>query len=162
MYCKCCRYDLRGQTNDRCPECSESFEPGNPKTYSLTKPVFLGLEARRIRTFLWVNLAWGMPLIVLLNLNAYQSRNHDGVRSHPNLTWYTAKLRSVAKEWSIQRGLDPNKTDFDLEEAETRLDVWIDRRALRQRNEWGFWTGSSLWVPWLIVSVMLLGILRSR
>lgn len=162
MYCKYCRYDLRGQSNDRCPECGEWFEPGNPKTYCLTKPVFLGVEARHIRTFLSVNLVWCVPVIVILNMNSYLPRHYDGVRSHPNTAWYEAKFRSVVKEWHIQRELDPNRSDFDLEEAETRLDGWFDRRAVRQRNEWWFWTDSELWVPWLIVSVMLLGVLRGR
>lgn len=162
MYYRYCRYDLRGQTNERCPECGEWFEPGNSKTNSLTKPVFLGFEARHVRAFLWVNLAWSVPLILLLDLNAYGSRHHHGTRSHPNPAWYSTTLEKITREWAIQRELDPNRSDFDVEEAEARLDVWIDRRALLQRNEWGFWTGSGLWVPWLIVSVMLLGVLRSR
>lgn len=162
MYCKRCRYDLRGQTNDRCPECGEWFDPGNPKTYSLTRPVFLGLEARHIRSFLWANLAWSVPLIVLLDLNAYHSRHSDGTRSHPNPAWYRSQFKSIALEWFLQRELDPNRSDFDVEKAATQLDIWIDRRSWRRRNEWDYWTSSTLWVPWLVVGVTLLGAMRSR
>ena len=33
MYCSKCKYDLKGLTEHRCPECGQPFEPDNPMTY---------------------------------------------------------------------------------------------------------------------------------
>lgn len=33
MYCRRCRYDLRGNTSRTCPECGREFDPANPKTF---------------------------------------------------------------------------------------------------------------------------------
>ncbi len=30
MYCRKCRYDLKGSPGHRCPECGHEFEPTNP------------------------------------------------------------------------------------------------------------------------------------
>lgn len=38
MRCRKCGYDLRGQEEDRCPECETEFRPDDPTTY-LTTPV---------------------------------------------------------------------------------------------------------------------------
>jgi hypothetical protein len=36
IYCRGCRYPLRGLDTCRCPECGQPFEPGNPRTYFIT------------------------------------------------------------------------------------------------------------------------------
>lgn len=36
MYCKRCRYDLRSQTDGRCPECGRGFDPSDPRSYLRT------------------------------------------------------------------------------------------------------------------------------
>lgn len=33
MYCRNCEYNLRGQTESRCPECGEAFDPADSSTY---------------------------------------------------------------------------------------------------------------------------------
>jgi hypothetical protein len=33
MYCRKCRYDLRGSAELRCPECATPFDPGDSHTY---------------------------------------------------------------------------------------------------------------------------------
>lgn len=33
MYCHNCQYDLRGQTDPRCPECGRGFDPCDPSTF---------------------------------------------------------------------------------------------------------------------------------
>jgi hypothetical protein len=35
-YCLGCRYNLRGLTEPRCPECGRAFDPGDPRTWSTT------------------------------------------------------------------------------------------------------------------------------
>lgn len=162
MYCRTCKYDLRGQVEHRCPECGEWFEPGNPKTYSLTKPLLLGIEARHFRVFLWVTLACGVPLLAFYDVNKFHLRHFDGVRSHPNPAWHASTFRHIVWDWAFQRGVYPNKSDFDLDAARTTLKSLLDRRSLQQLVAWNFWTSSALWAPWLITSIMLLGALRSR
>jgi hypothetical protein len=34
IYCLTCRYDLRGLTSNRCPECGRAFDPGLASTYT--------------------------------------------------------------------------------------------------------------------------------
>ncbi len=35
-YCRRCSYPLRGLPEQRCPECGQAFDPGDPKTYTRT------------------------------------------------------------------------------------------------------------------------------
>lgn len=162
MYCRTCKYDLRGQVEPRCPECGRGFEPGNPKTYSLTKPILLGIEARHLRVFLWVTLACGVPLLAFYDVNKFHLRHFDGVRIQPNPAWHSSTFQTIVLDWALQRGVYPNNSDFDLDMARTTLNRLLDRRSLHQLSEWNFWTSSALWVPWLTMSIMLLGALRSR
>ena len=34
IYCLTCRYELRGLTSTRCPECGRPFDPASPSTYT--------------------------------------------------------------------------------------------------------------------------------
>src|SRR4051812_17679809 len=34
IYCLNCHYDLRGLSENRCPECGRSFDPGRPSTFA--------------------------------------------------------------------------------------------------------------------------------
>jgi predicted amidophosphoribosyltransferase len=38
MYCKTCRYDLRGLPEPRCPECGNEFDPNDASTYYAELP----------------------------------------------------------------------------------------------------------------------------
>src|SRR4051794_35464190 len=42
--CFGCGYALRGLTSDRCPECGRGFDPADPRTMNLGRP--LGFAAR--------------------------------------------------------------------------------------------------------------------
>jgi len=37
MRCKHCRYRLDGLADNRCPECGEAFDPGDPDLYDLIR-----------------------------------------------------------------------------------------------------------------------------
>jgi hypothetical protein len=39
MFCKACRYELRGLSAHRCPECGRGFNPVDPGTFAATRSV---------------------------------------------------------------------------------------------------------------------------
>lgn len=68
MYCKDCRYDLRGLEADRCPECGREFDPADARTYDrfssrIRGLVAPGIGARATIAFL-VLLIWSMTVII--------------------------------------------------------------------------------------------------
>jgi len=68
MYCKGCRYDLRGLEADRCPECGREFDPADARTYDRFSSRLRGLAApgivaRATIAFL-VLLIWSMTVII--------------------------------------------------------------------------------------------------
>lgn len=59
MYCRRCRYDLRGNTSRTCPECGRAFDPANPKTFRRSAG---SLRWRRV----WAIGKYPLALLVLL------------------------------------------------------------------------------------------------
>jgi hypothetical protein len=33
LFCKACKYELRGAASRRCPECGRPFDPADPRTF---------------------------------------------------------------------------------------------------------------------------------
>ena len=61
MYCRRCQYLLRELTQSVCPECGQSFDPDDPKTFSWS-PV--NPRRQRIRS-IWIAAVMGVAVVVI-------------------------------------------------------------------------------------------------
>ncbi len=48
MFCRTCKYDLKGATEDRCPECGHPFDPADPRSTLQTRHQVLVHTARDV------------------------------------------------------------------------------------------------------------------
>ncbi len=69
--CQKCGYCLRGLCDPRCPECGTSFDPSDPKTYTVGRPGSFVNSRWKLLTSCSVlavvgNLVLGFPLRVLV------------------------------------------------------------------------------------------------
>jgi|GEM_PF-3600047 len=62
MYCRNCRYPLKGLESEACPECGHSFSPDDPTSYTTTP-----------QSFHWINTAVGFALLIFVLIWALRS-----------------------------------------------------------------------------------------
>lgn len=57
MFCRRCKYDLRGTDGPRCPECGQGFDPTDARSYRLTLEPWWRRRVKHLRH------VWLLPLI---------------------------------------------------------------------------------------------------
>src|SRR6266567_4363945 len=69
-FCQACGYSVRGLTAHRCPECGRRFDPADPSTMSIARPL------RRWQRLLLVPIGWPTALLAVFGTGAivYLSR----------------------------------------------------------------------------------------
>ncbi len=135
MYCKCCRYDLRGQVETRCPECGHAYCPSDPNTYLSENRHPLLVVVRQVRravTFPPTLLTLGFiilmsgPLLLVPQLSSGPSLSLRGISQR--------NLKSIVTEWMIQRCDQPSSGHFDFAQVKDqlppRLSAWTDQSIL--------------------------------
>lgn len=167
MYCKCCRYDLRGQVETRCPECGQVYCPDDPNSYLRKIPGPLHIVAGQVRgavtlsptllTLGFVILMSGalVFLALLPQLSCGPSLSLMGLSRN--------NLDIIVTEWMIQRWSIPSGGPFDFTRAKDqlppRLSPWTDQsiyyarfsrtRAFRRHAWWiyALFIYSALMIP---------------
>ena len=138
MYCKRCRYDLRGQVETRCPECGHTYCSSDPNSYLSENRHPLLVVARQVRkavTFPPTLLTLGFiilmsgPLLLLPQLSSGPSLSLRGISLR--------NLNSIVTQWMIQRYDHPSSVPFDFAQAKNqlppRLSAWTDQSILYAR-----------------------------
>ena len=138
MYCKRCRYDLRGQVETRCPECGRAYCPGDPNTYLSENRHALLIVARQVRkaaTFPPTLLTLGFiilmsgPLFLLPQLSSGPSLSLRVISQR--------NLKSIVTAWMIQRFDHPSNGPFEFTQVKNqllpRLSAWTDQPILHAR-----------------------------
>ncbi len=120
MYCRSCRYDLRGQEVPRCPECGGLFSFVDDRTYLDHLPTWRS----RIQSFIHPLTLWGLRFLLF-------SLGVASVLAVPSIITCGApagllvlsgrNLQSVAQEWTRQCGGLPIDCRFDPAAARAHL-----------------------------------------
>ncbi len=141
MYCKCCRYDLRGQVESRCPECGQVYCPDDPNSYLRKIRGPLRNAARQVRRAVTTPptlLTLGLVMLVsgALVILVLWPQSCCG----PTLSLRAiskGNLKSIVREWMIQRYDRPSSAPFDFTQVKNqlppRLSAWTDQSILHAR-----------------------------
>jgi hypothetical protein len=86
LYCRQCRYPLRGLDSRRCPECGQAFDPADPKTYFISPrasrqavvALVLGLLGLLTVGFFGVGLVLLIAALILAKRALNQIDREDG------------------------------------------------------------------------------------
>jgi len=130
MYCRACKYDLRGQVEFRCPECGTEFDPTDSQTWLLeipsTKSRILGYL--KPPACLAICVLWAFVVAVFF-LPSGLSRGGP-MRPQRRAMWV------IHETWKKQVAEQPEHTDFDLVFAKAHSHPSLDAKsegALRDR-----------------------------
>ncbi len=163
MFCRKCRYNLKGSDSRRCPECSLEFDPNDPQSYATSDTV------DHLETFL--SLAFRPVVAILISMafmwivtHLWLGRSHDGIRIHPNRGRIMMNLKAGLMCWEIQRTSSPDRLDFD---ARSQHDCSLAHRSLsRAATErwvtWRFWGNPYLWATCLAYLLVMRRVLWRR
>lgn len=89
--CLKCGYLLRGLPEAICPECGQSFDPADPRTYTITQ--------QRRRLGIWMRRAAVLLALVGL-LFALAPRNI--LKGRITFTWRQCGRKTVVQRWELQ------------------------------------------------------------
>lgn len=118
MQCRTCRYDLRGQTSPRCPECGTGFEFDNPSTYVGDRRNLVVRNLDHIGGFIarrWWAVGFLLAADLLVAWSVGPNLYHDGIRLVH--VFVGADLRALLPAWEIQQIERPGEGGFDLDAA---------------------------------------------
>lgn len=128
MRCLACRYDLRGQTVYRCPECGLLFDPGDPLTYLTADE---GTLRGSIEAFLATWRRRWLRIGVILGLALFILAPALGSMRCPTCLYSSCstffKLRSAVQAWAVAREAGQSGSQFDLQAALPYLRPGYDR-----------------------------------
>lgn len=144
MYCRSCRYDLRGKIAQFCPECGRQYSAEDPRTFLAAPPT----TARRLRAaasrvlpkspkrltvgFGALLSCWLMLCLLLPRLTHCGGVEYTGISK--------ANLRAIIRQWQSQDLRNPRQARFDVETMkktiEPRLSAWRDQEAITSRSVW--------------------------
>ena len=138
MYCRSCHYDLRGQVEQRCPECGHVYCPDDPDSYlrEIRSPLhIIARQVRRTVTFPPTLLTLGFVILMSGALVLWPQLSSG---STPSLRWVSQRnLKSIVTELKILRHDHPNSGPFDFAQAKNqlppRLSAWTDQSNLYAR-----------------------------
>jgi hypothetical protein len=134
MRCLECRYDLRGQTVFRCPECGLQFDPANPTTYLIGDErklwgaieAFLAAWRRR-----WLRIGVVSSVVVFVLTAAFgMMRCTTCMCSGLSMA---GNLRAAVQAWAITREDGTGGSRFNLRAALPHLSPRFDRETAAWR-----------------------------
>ncbi len=119
MFCRACRYDLRGQVESRCPECGNYFDFKYPESYLAEMPSLRGwIRETLAGTWIWVLRLF----LVLLTFGYYAlipSVTHCG--GYTTAHFPSRNLNAIIKEWQRQCQKDLIDCGIDKSKARDQL-----------------------------------------
>ena len=160
MYCRTCKYDLRGQVEHRCPECGRTFSLDDPDTYLSVIPGRLRVLAGVVGKALCLSpITLTIAFVILICAHLFLPRLSGGPE------WSLrpisqGNLRSIVGEWLVQHHDHPDIRRFDLKQARSRipprLSAWTDQSVLwGQLNWWRTYKRHA----WMIHAVLIYTVL---
>lgn len=118
MFCRSCHYDLRGQIDPRCPECSQPFSFDSQGTY-LPELCTAGQRARAVLETTGLFLL--RLILILLMIASLSLPRMEGCRGFPTIGITLGNLQAIMTEWTRQCGGHRIDCLFDKELARTHL-----------------------------------------
>ncbi len=169
MFCRSCHYDLRGQTDPRCPECGRAFDFVDPASYLGALPTRAGRAltlVRRSTPFLLTAVTLGLVGYHAL-ASSKPSMPHCGVNTIGLIG--ETNLRYIVVAMLNLRHKHPEETRISIErlkqEATRSLSPREEHETLQRRYRWRYQTSrpvrNLLW-PLLGYAVLMSLAIRKR
>jgi hypothetical protein len=119
VFCRSCYYDLRGQNEPRCPECSRAFQFDVPESWLAEIPTIAG----GVVLFAWTLILTLVRLILIFLMIAsyFAIPDLEGCTRYPTMGITAENLRVILEEWKRQCGDNKIDCEFNKESAGANL-----------------------------------------